>query len=103
MPFQETSKEKGQKHIGQKPFAFDMCRLVQTTQKGEEKPTLQTWLEIKIKIKIKIMPEDHSSQLEFLQKSGGENPLRRCLGFEGPFCEKTCISISICRRETKAQ
>ena len=32
MPFQETSKEKGQKHIGRKPFAFDMCRLVQTIQ-----------------------------------------------------------------------
>ena len=69
MPFQETSKEKGQKHIGRKPFAFDMCRLVQTiqqklcfefflhseraNQKGEVKPTLPTWLQIK----IKIMPE----------------------------------------------
>lgn len=91
MPFQETSKEKGQKHIGRKPFAFDMCRLVQTiqqklcfefflhsehsNQKGEVKPTLKTWLQ------IKIMPEDHSSQLEFVQNSGSGNALRRCLGF----------------------
>ena len=46
-----------------------------SNQKDEVKPTLKTWLQ------IKIMPEDHSSQLEFVQNSGIGNALRLCLGF----------------------
>lgn len=46
-----------------------------SNQKDEVKPTLKTWLQ------IKIMPEDHSSQLEFVQIPGIGNALRRCLGF----------------------
>ena len=76
-------------------FEFLFCFL-HSNQKGEVKPTLQTWLQ------IKIMPEDHSSQLEFLQKSGSENALRRCLGVLGSFLRED-VYIYICRRETKAQ
>ena len=46
-----------------------------SNQKDEVKPTLKTWLQ------IKIMSEDHSSQLEFVQIPGIGNALRRCLGF----------------------